>query len=93
MNATQATISDSEIKARALAASRPELLKRLRQAAKTLTARRDVSKWEFDFTEQTLTSPDGDTCVKWFVRHHPELPESYDNQQTTVGSCRLISVG
>lgn len=43
---------------------------------------------KFDFRAKQLVG-DG-YILQWRVRRHPELPESYENQQTSVGTVVLI---
>ncbi len=78
----------SEEKARRLGNDRKALLKRLREAVRTLARNPGpVAKWSYDFNAKTLTSPDGEVTVQWVLRRDPGSPEDYDNQQTSVGRC------
>ena len=43
----------------------------------------------FDIANRRLLSDDGTLCLQWQLRECPDLPESYDNQQTNIGTVIL----
>lgn len=50
------------------------------------------SKKRMDFTNKRMLSDDGRWAIQWQVRPYPELPESYENQQTNWGETKLIKI-
>jgi hypothetical protein len=63
------------------------LQKRLNEARSVLTreAKGLFTPGTFDFASKSLISNDGKYKLQWELRRHPELPESYENQQTNRG--------
>jgi hypothetical protein len=48
--------------------------------------------WKTDAANKRLLSPCGCWAVQWKTRPNPNLPESYNNQQTSEGSGELIQI-
>jgi hypothetical protein len=53
---------------------------------------RKQSNWKLDLFHKRLVYKDGVHSIQWKVRMHPELPESYNNQQTSVGSTVMLNI-
>ena len=92
-NQFDTVISDSEYEATKLSTSPYRLLKRLQAAVSVLRDRyqaefKPQSKQSFDFIAKRLYGGNG-FYLQWQTRDDPQAPESYDNQQTTVGCCTL----
>ena len=83
-----------EDKARAVGESKSKLLKRLNSARSVLSPplRKKFGKGTFDFAKKRLISDDGKAALQWKVRDKPDEPESYNNQQTGVGSVSVVKV-
>jgi len=77
----------AEQKAIALSQNKAELHRRLLDAKTVLTNqyKSGFGAGAFDFENKRLIGDNG-LVLQWQTRSHPELPESYDNQQTTVGT-------
>ena len=73
--------------ARTLSQNRKQLKQRLMEARNVLVdaIRRDFGKGTFDFDKQCLVGDNG-YVLQWQVRERPDLPESYQNQQTSRGT-------
>lgn len=69
-----------------LSQSKPRLLKRLKEAKSVLmlSYQRYFSQWRFDFENKCLIGTDG-YRLQWLLRSNPNMPESYNNQQTNKG--------
>ncbi len=73
-------------------ANKKELLKRLRWTVGVLNSR--YSKFfrrvyqQFDFDQKRLYGFDG-FYLQWRLRLNPDEPESYENQQTSIGVVTL----
>jgi hypothetical protein len=82
----------SEELALALAGNRKELLARLRETVHVLNGRYHKffqrKHQRFDYENKRLYGFDG-FYLQWRLRANPELPESYENQQTSVGTVTL----
>ncbi len=93
MNDTCIEISRSEYEALTLSLDKARLRKRLNEAKSVLhaEARRMFKPGIFKPAEHALYSdnPFG-YRLQWSTRPDPTAPESYDNQQTSVGTVRLI---
>lgn len=75
--------------------SKTKLRKRLMEARSVLLPkfRKQFTKQaEFDFENKMLISDDGKLALIWSVRERPDLPISYENQQTTRGSVGLFNL-
>lgn len=77
---------EKEQKSLACVKTPAKLRKRLSSAAYIF----GVKIAEIDFANKRATTLCGH-ILQWKLRRHPELPESYENQQTTVGSVYLFS--
>lgn len=70
------------------------LLRRLLNAKQVLG--RELSslfnKYTYDFVEKRLISSCGRFCLQWQIRHYPDQPISYYNQQTNQGIVCFLSV-
>lgn len=66
------------------------MLARLREARYCLVSelRSGFGKGEFNPVSQTLVGDNG-VILQWRSRPKPHLPESYENQQTNLGSVRV----
>jgi len=82
-------ISENEKAALRLANDPKALEKRLRQALKHLGA---GAGYTFDFAGKRMVSPDGARAIVWKTRRYPSEPESYENQQTTVGTYESVTL-
>ena len=91
---TTNTVSENEQKALAVAADRKLLRERLSEARYCLVddLRKRMAGATFDFTNKRLVSVSGRWCLQWKTRYRPDEPESYDNQQTSVGTVCFESV-
>ncbi len=69
-----------------VANSKTKLKKRLMEAKAVLNdeAKKKFKTTTFDFQNKRLIG-DG-YSLQWKLRHRPEEPESYENQQTSVGT-------
>jgi hypothetical protein len=78
----------NEQKALMVSANKGKLISRLLAAKSVLTnvCRRDFGKGNFDFDRKRLVSQCGTWALQWQTRLYPNEPESYENQQTSVGS-------
>jgi hypothetical protein len=84
----------NEKEARGLARDRKKLHKRLLSAKNCLlgTAWTHHAPWTFNFHTKRLIPKNRKFVLQWKVRKHPERPESYENQQTSVGIVVLEEV-
>lgn len=76
-----------------LAGDRKRLLARLRETVSVLRKDRYAKFFQgkdqrFDFEAKRLYGACG-FYLQWQVRYYPNLPESYENQQTSVGTVVL----
>ena len=80
----------NEEKARELGNDRKRLLMRLKEAKSVLSREifKAFGKGTFDFQNRRLVGDNGYE-LQWSLRANPDMPESYDNQQTSVGSVSL----
>jgi hypothetical protein len=82
----------SEQLALELASDRKALLAELREASRMLNGRYHKffqrKHQRFDFDNKRLYGFDG-FFLQWQLRHNPDAPESYENQQTSVGTVTL----
>lgn len=83
----------SEQLALAVAADRKALLARLRETVSVLRTDRYAKFFQrkdqrFSFEEKRLYGACG-FYLQWRLRPRPELPESYENQQTSIGIVEL----
>ena len=86
-------MTDQEYAALKLSTSPYLLHKSLKDAVSVLRDRYRAeftpqSKQSFDFIAKRLYGGNG-FYLQWQTRDDPQAPESYDNQQTTVGCCTL----
>lgn len=72
--------------------NRKQLRNRLTEAKSVLvdSIRKGFGKGTFDFEKKQLIGDNG-YILQWRVRLHPELPISYQNQQTSRGSVVCLS--
>ena len=83
----------NEQKALALASNKKRLLARLRETVSVLRKDRYAKFFQgkdqrFAFDEKRLYGASG-FYLQWQVRCYPDQPESYENQQTSVGTVVL----
>ena len=76
-----------------LASDRKRLLSRLRETVSVLRRDRYAKFFQrehqrFSFEEKRLYGADG-FYLQWKTRENPEMPASYENQQTTGGTVEL----
>ena len=76
----------------ALSMNRKQIKARLTEAKIVLTdaLRRHFQNPKFDEKTKRLIGDNG-YALEWRVRTHPDLPISYDNQQTNRGAVVVIS--
>lgn len=81
----------NEQMALAVASNRKLLRNRLNEARAVLvdSIRKTFGKGTFDFEKRQLIGENG-YILQWKVRMRPELPESYQNQQTSRGCVVVI---
>lgn len=81
-------MTENESKAFAIGNNPKLLQKRLNDAKVVLTteARGLFSHGKFDFNTKSLLSNDGKYKLQWALRLFPGRPESYENQQTSIGT-------
>ena len=80
----------------ALASDRKQLLARLRETVTVLRKDRYARFFQgkdqhFDFDSKRLYGAAG-FYLQWQLRPFPEQPESYENQQTSIGTVELSHV-
>lgn len=71
----------------------PELLKELLRDTVTMYTKpyRELFKGaKFDFSRKCLWANDGQHAVVWDLRAYPDKPQSYRNQQTSLGRVSLV---
>jgi len=77
----------------AVGRNRIQLKSRLMHARAVL--RREYRKYftspVFDFEKKRLVGTDG-YALQWRVRERPDQPESYENQQTCIGTVVLVQL-
>lgn len=82
----------NEEQALQVGSDRKELLARLREAKSVLNGRYHKffqrKHQRFNFNEKRLYGFDG-WYLQWQIRLYPEQPESYENQQTSIGTVVL----
>lgn len=83
----------NEQEALALSNDRKRLLKRMRETVSVLRKDRYAKFFQgkdqrFDFNAKRLYGACG-FYLQWKLREHPEMPEGYENQQTSVGTVYL----
>lgn len=85
---------DSEQAARRLGANKELLKLRLMSAREVLTDywQDQFSNPVFDFYNKRLLSDNGLYAIQWQLREHPDRPESYSNQQTSIGLCYVVII-
>lgn len=85
--------SGPETKARALAADRYKLERRLRDARGMLVSewRNRFNRAKYEFSKQRLVSFDGQFALQWKLRRRPNEPVGPDNQQTSIGYVEVVS--
>lgn len=85
---------DNETKARIIGNSPAKLKKRLTDTRSLLQddARKKFGKGSFDYTHKRLISDDGTWALQWAMRRDPDSPESYENQQTSVGTVYVVNL-
>ncbi len=76
-----------------LAVNNGALLRRLKDARSVLTPEFKVffRRPIFDYENRCLIGTDG-YKLQWRTRLEPRLPESYENQQTNVGTVVLVHI-
>jgi hypothetical protein len=81
-------MTNNEEKARELAKDRKRLHQRLLSAKDCLdiTVRTHHTPWVFNFQAKRLVSKNRKFILQWQVRKYPEMPVSYENQQTSTGT-------
>jgi hypothetical protein len=81
-----------EEKARAVGNDRKALRHRLNVSKSCLVShfRACFQNPEFDFERKRLVSDDGTMALQWSTRPHPDEPADYHNQQTSIGTVRLV---
>lgn len=84
----------NEERALQIGANRIRLKKRLLEARSVLANefRQRFKKYTFDFENKRLVSSDNKLALQWQLRDRPNEPESYENQQTSVGSVLLRTI-
>jgi len=84
----------NEQKAIEVGKDRKRLLKQLKETKAVLDRAYALlfSKNTYDFENQRLVSDSGRFALQWRVRHKPDQPESYENQQTNVGTVVLVQL-
>ena len=50
------------------------------------------AEFRLDLPNKRMLSDDGTKALKWKIRHNPDEPQSYNNQQTSVGVVELVEV-
>lgn len=50
----------------------------------------DRKSWKLDAANKRMISPDGKRAVEWITRKDPDAPISYENQQTSEGTARIV---
>ena len=81
-----------EILAAELGNDRTRLFRRLTESIQVLVSRvrPRFREYQYDFERKCLVGTAGGKPngfrLEWRIRHWPELPESYGNQQTTTGT-------
>ena len=87
-------IDDLEIEAIALGDDPKRLLARLRSTRSCLWKvwRREFTPCKFDRVNKRLVSSSGKFALQWQVRERPDLPPSYNNQQTSQGFVHMITL-
>jgi hypothetical protein len=81
----------TEEQALAVANNRQALLKRLLEARSMLVKeyRKEFTPYTLDFERKRLVSASGQYFLQWELRSRPDLPISYENQQTNRGNVYL----
>lgn len=69
-----------------LSNNKPQLKERLLEARSVLAdwALKYFKSYRYDFENKRLTGTDG-YYLQWQLRNNPNIPVSYENQQTTKG--------
>ena len=65
--------------------TKAKLKKRLKHAKYMLFDPPEFSKGKIDYENKCMYSDDGSLRLQWQLREKPKMPESCNNQQTTVG--------
>jgi hypothetical protein len=86
-------LNETELKAIELSNDPKRLLKRLKEAKKCLNKEYLVhfKNAKFDFEGKRLVG-NNNYILQWLLRHNPNLPPDYDNQQTNQGVVYCIEV-
>ncbi len=85
----------NEDKARTVGNDPNQLRVQLLTARSLLEKRIKQGNWksfEIDFSNKRIVSDDGRYALQWKLRHNPDEPESYDNQQTSVGCVEVVEL-
>jgi hypothetical protein len=90
-------MSTNEELALALANDRKQLKARFRETVSVLRTDRYAKFFQgkdqrFDFDAKRLYGASG-FYLQWQLRPFPDRPESYENQQTSVGTVELAHIG
>lgn len=77
-----------EQKALAIGNSKTKLLKRLKESLSVMNpgGQKIFKGYTYDFAGKRLISPCKKYALQWQLRDDPDQPESYHNQQTSVGT-------
>lgn len=83
-----------EDKAEAVGANSKSLLKQLNSAKSCLAVQwvKTFKNARFDKENRRLISTCGCYALQWQLRNKPDEPESYENQQTSVGTVVLLQI-
>lgn len=91
---TPAILDSTEQQAVELSKDKKALRQRLMQARYVLRDdhRKLFRKRRFQFSKKRMVSDDGKLALQWRVRHSPNEPISYHNQQTSRGTVVCINI-
>jgi hypothetical protein len=87
-------MESNEQKAWAVGNNKARLLKRLLEARSMLVKqyRQEFKTYTLDVEHRRMISTTGAYILQWQVRNHPDMPISYENQQTSQGDVYLLRV-
>jgi hypothetical protein len=87
-------MTDNEKKAIQLSKDRERLRQRLLSAKSCLTGAVQLhyGPWSFNFQAKRLVSKNRKFALQWQVRKYPDMPVSYENQQTNIGTVTFKEV-
>ncbi len=89
-------MKSNEDKARELSQNKSRLRRRILEAKSCLKdeyrKRFTHGEHRWDLDNHRLISDDGQLALQWKLRNKPDEPESYHNQQTSVGTVQLETV-